>query len=116
MTSLDNNNRLGITSGISSVSDELVETVVDSAQTIILCAQHQKRIVDDILTLSKLDSNLLIISPDIVNLPGLMEKCFKMYEAELERANIKISLRIHDDYRNLAVGNVMLDSSRLLQV
>ena len=90
--------------------------MIDSAQTIILCAQHQGRIVDDILTLSKLDSNLLVVSPDTVDMPGLMEKCFKMHEAELVRADITISLRIHEGFQNLAVGKVMLDSSRLLQV
>lgn len=25
-------------------SDDMIETVIDSAQTIVLCAQHQKRI------------------------------------------------------------------------
>lgn len=34
-----------------TLSTDLVETVVDAAQTIVLCASHQKRIVDDILTL-----------------------------------------------------------------
>lgn len=116
LTTLENNNRLGITCETTSMSDHVMETVIDSAQTIILCAQHQGRIVDDILTLSKLDSNLLIVSPDTVDMPGLMEKCFKMHEAELVRADITISLRIHEGFRNLAVGKVMLDSSRLLQV
>jgi PAS domain S-box-containing protein len=116
LTTLENSNRLGITSDSSSLSSQVLETVLDSAQTIILCAQHQGRIVDDILTLSKLDSNLLVVSPDTVDMPGLMEKCFKMHEAELVRAEISISLRVHEGFRNLAVGKVMLDSSRLLQV
>jgi PAS domain S-box-containing protein len=116
LTTLENSNRLGITSDTSSLSGQVLETVLDSAQTIILCAQHQGRIVDDILTLSKLDSNLLVVSPDTVDMPGLMEKCFKMHEAELVRADIAISLRVHEGFRNLAVGRVMLDSSRLLQV
>ncbi|KAG9863583.1 histidine kinase, partial [Aureobasidium melanogenum] len=116
LTTLENNNRLGITSGITTFSGDVLETVLDAAQTIILCAQHQGRIVDDILTLSKLDSNLLVVSPDTVDMPSLLEKCFKMHEAELIRARIEISLRIHEGFRSLAVGKVMLDSSRLLQV
>jgi len=116
LTILENNNRLGISSEATSLDSHVLETVIDSAQTIILCAQHQGRIVDDILTLSKLDSNLLVVSPDTVDMPGLMEKCFKMHEAELVRAGITISLRVHEGWRNLAVGKVMLDSSRLLQV
>ncbi|KAG9955672.1 hypothetical protein KCU78_g24809, partial [Aureobasidium melanogenum] len=43
--------------------DGVLSSTVDSAQTIALCAQHQKRIVDDILTLSKLDSQLLLVTP-----------------------------------------------------
>lgn len=31
---------------------EAQASIIDSAQTIILCAQHQKRIVDDIVSLS----------------------------------------------------------------
>ncbi|TKA49924.1 hypothetical protein B0A55_13328, partial [Friedmanniomyces simplex] len=53
-----------IVGGNVSVSSETADEIVDAAQTIILCAQHQKRIVDDILTLSKLDASLLVISPE----------------------------------------------------
>jgi signal transduction histidine kinase len=42
---------------------DALDNSIDAAQTISLCAQHQKRIVDDILTLSKLDSALLIVTP-----------------------------------------------------
>ena len=42
---------------------ELLESNLDAAQTIILCAQHQKRIIDDVLTLSKLNSALLQVTP-----------------------------------------------------
>ncbi|KAI5270631.1 hypothetical protein E4T47_05965 [Aureobasidium subglaciale] len=120
LTTLESSKQLGFASGSGSGSmspgGDILETIMNSAQTIILCAQHQGRIVDDILTLSKLDSNLLVVSPDTVDMPGLMEKCFKMHEAELARAKISIKLHVHKGYRNLAVGNVMLDSSRLLQV
>lgn len=46
----------------SKMSDNIKHTI-DAAETIQLCAQHQKNIVDDILTISKLDSNLLMIAP-----------------------------------------------------
>lgn len=38
---------------------KVVEECIDAANNIALCVQHQKSIVDDILTVSKLDSNLL---------------------------------------------------------
>ena len=44
------------TESLSEVQAAVVDGSIDAAQTITLCALHQKRIVDDVLTLSKLDS------------------------------------------------------------
>ena len=90
--------------------------IIDAAETIILCAQHQKRIVDDILTLSKLDASLLVISPDTIQPPTLVMKALKMYEAEIVRADIVAHVNIEPSYGELDVDWVVLDSSRLLQV
>lgn len=68
------------------------------------------------LAQSKLDSNLLVISPDRVSVPALIDKCFKMYEGEIQRAEIDAALEIEDGYRDLAVQDVMIDGSRVLQV
>ena len=92
------------------------DELLDAAQVIILCAQHQKRIVDDILTLSKLDASLLVLSPDNVQPPLLLERAVKMYEAELARADIKLVVRTEPSYTELNLDWVVLDSSRLLQV
>lgn len=86
-----------------TLTDEVVETIIESAQTIILCAQHQKRIVDDILTLSKLDSNLLVICPDKVSTPTLLGKMFKMYESELDRSAVAADLVIQPSYSDLNI-------------
>lgn len=99
-----------------SLSAEVTEDLIDAAQTIILCGQHQKRIVDDILTLSKLDASLLVISPDKVQAPALIKKALKMYEAEIERAGIETTLCIEPTYEELGVDWVILDPSRLLQI
>ena len=98
------------------LTGELVEDIVDAARTINLCAQHQKRIVDDILTLSKLDASLLEIAPDKVQPPQLVEKALQMYENEIVRADIKARLVIEPTYDALEIDWVVLDPSRLLQV
>ena len=82
--------------------------IVDAAETIILCAQHQKRIVDDILTLSKLDASLLVISPDRVQPPKLLDKALKMYEAEILRAGIHARVDIEPTYTEMGVDWVVL--------
>jgi signal transduction histidine kinase len=98
--------------------NEMLDGILEAAQTIILCAQHQKCIVDDILCLSKLDSNLLAITPDKVSPPQLIGKVLKMYEAELARASVKGQLEVEQSYYNVMSSQeyAMLDPSRLLQV
>jgi PAS domain S-box-containing protein len=48
-------------SGSNVIDASIIADSIDAAQTIALCAQHQKRIVDDVLTLSKLDSAMLMV-------------------------------------------------------
>lgn len=59
------------------------ELIYDSALTIAICAQHQKRIVDDILTLSKLDSRLLVVTPAEVNPVTTVKHALKLHSQEL---------------------------------
>jgi hypothetical protein len=92
------------------------EEIVDAAHTIILCANFQKKIVDDILTLSKLDASLLEIAPDKTQIPQLVEKALRMFDTEILRADIRTKLVIEPTYDALEVDWVVLDPSRLLQV
>ena len=49
-------------SNIAAVRDKIkaeLDTALDAVRTIESCSAHQKRIIDDILTLSKLDAKLL---------------------------------------------------------
>ncbi|TVY44423.1 Hybrid signal transduction histidine kinase K [Lachnellula occidentalis] len=93
-----------------------IEGAIESAETIQLCAQHQKSIVDDILTISKLDSDLLLITPDPVQPVQVVQQALKMFVTECQMAKIKMGFHVDDTWRELGVNTVMLDSSRLLQV
>lgn len=108
--------RLPIVNDAMHLPARAAEDIVDSAQTIVLCAQHQARIVDDILTLSKLDASLLVISPERVQPPALVTKALKMYEAEIARAGIDARLCIESSFEQLKVDWIILDPSRFLQV
>ncbi len=98
------------------VADELIDNSVDAAQTIALCAQHQKRIVDDILTLSKLDSALLLVTPTDVMPITVAQRALKMFDGEVHKADIHLDFRIDESLERLKVEWVRLDPSRLLQV
>lgn len=94
----------------------VLDSSIDAAQTIILCAQHQKRIVDDVLTLSKLDSARLLVTPVDVQPAGVMQLALKMFQGELQTADISLDFRVDESLHDLRVDWVRLDPSRLLQV
>ena len=98
------------------ITADIIDNSIDAAQTIALCAQHQKRIVDDILTLSKLDSALLLVTPTDVMPISVVQRALKMFDGEVQKADIKLDLKIDHTIRDSMVTWVKLDPSRLLQV
>ncbi|KAL2070388.1 hypothetical protein VTL71DRAFT_13414 [Oculimacula yallundae] len=77
---------------------ELIEALtgnIDNAETILMCAKHQKRIVDDVLTLSKLEYTMLSVSPLPVQVPDLVDKWMKMFESQLLSHDITIHTKAH---------------------
>lgn len=93
-----------------------LDACLEAANTITLCASHQKRIVDDVLTLSKLDSQLLLVTPVDVQPVAVVQRVLKMFEAELNTNGIEMTFQVKNRYIDLGVDWVKLDPSRLLQV
>lgn len=102
--------------GLNAEQAETIDSNIDAAQTITLCAQHQKRIVDDVLTLSKLDSAMLLVTPTDSQPVTVVQRALKMFEGELQNADITLDLKLHDSFHQLNVNWVKLDPSRLLQI
>lgn len=100
----------------STITEELVNNSIDAAQTIALCAQHQKRIVDDVLTLSKLDSAKFMITPVDVQPLNVVERALKMFEGEVHTADIQMRFVVDESFKRLGIDWVKLDPSRVLQV
>ncbi|TPX13919.1 uncharacterized protein E0L32_005619 [Thyridium curvatum] len=95
---------------------QLISNSIENAETIIACAQHQKRIVDDILTMSKLDSKLLAVTPITVDPVHIMQEALKMFEVEARRTDINLSMAVDRSYRDLDISFLDFDPSRLKQV
>jgi signal transduction histidine kinase/CheY-like chemotaxis protein len=103
--------------GESNVIDpELVKNSVEAAQTITLCAQHQKQIVDDILTLSKLDSHMLMVTPIDVQPVSVVQRALKMHENEVRNADIDMRFIVDPSFTNMGIDWVKIDPQRVLQV
>lgn len=96
--------------------EALLESCLDAANTINLCASHQKRIVDDVLTLSKLDSSLLSVTPVVEQPVRVVRGTLKMFEAELAAHDIDFDFTVDDSFQRLGIKWAMLDPSRLRQV
>lgn len=95
---------------------ELLDQTLDSAQTIAQCAQHMRHIVDDILTISKLDSGLLVITPVDAQPESVVKHAAKMFESEAKAADVDLSFEVDQSYRDLEVDWVSLDPTRVLQI
>ena len=95
---------------------QLLKENVENGKTILLCASHQKRVIDDVLTLSKLDSQLLSISPDVVQPYAVVESALNMFKAEFDTNSIIVENGADDSYARLNLDWVCLDPARLTQI
>ncbi|ORY01584.1 putative histidine kinase-like protein M3YPp [Clohesyomyces aquaticus] len=95
--------------------DILTENV-GAADIIMQCANHQKRIIDDVLTLSRLDSMLLSITPTATKPARLVDNIVRMFDAELKSSNIKCDVQREPSFKTLRVEHLYLDPSRVTQV
>ncbi|KAF7552697.1 hypothetical protein G7046_g7334 [Stylonectria norvegica] len=119
LTPTRNHNGLPDQSPDGKRSDEekrLLEDSIENAETIVTCAQHQKRIVDDILTMSKLDSKLLAVTPCTVNPVQIVNDALKMFEVEARRVDIELTSFVDKSYTDLGYDYLDLDPSRVKQV
>ena len=59
---------------------------------------------------------MIALSPDRVRPVDLAEKALKMFESEIESANIDAAVCVNESFTQMNIDEVILDPSRLLQV
>lgn len=87
---------------------EALKDNIQSAKVILQCANHQKRIIDDILTLSKLDSMLLSITPVAVKIPKLVDSIVNIFEAEMKSHGILYHVQSDKSLKDLDISRLYL--------
>lgn len=112
--SLDDFGKQGPTS--IEEAKQVLRSNVESAQTILTCAKHQKRIVDDVLTLSKLDFMSMKLFPKPWTPVDLVDSSLKILDADLTAADITLRALRHPSLDNLNVDRVLCDSLRITQI
>ena len=95
---------------------ETLKSSAENSAVISLCAQHQKRIVDDVLMLSKMDHMMLLISPRPTQPLVLIQGAVKMFEADIEAHNIKVTITPEASLDENRIDWVQCDPSRVSQV
>ncbi|RPA94686.1 hypothetical protein L873DRAFT_1830185 [Choiromyces venosus 120613-1] len=93
-----------------------LEEMIDSASTILVCVQHQMRIIDDVLTLSKLDSMLLSVVPVDVQIHAVIAQLMKIFQSELHVKGITSEFILEESYQELGVDWVKADPARFSQI
>lgn len=97
-------------------ADDQSVSISQSAATISYCAQHIRNIVDDVLTLSKLDSRLVDVNPVPAKPQEVVSRALKIFESELRASDIEIAQQIHSSIETLEIDWMLIDISRMLQV
>lgn len=101
---------------VPALLSETLNDNLSSANIIMQCANHQKRIIDDVLTLSKLDSMLLSITPTATRPAKLVNSISSIFQAELKSNNIRYNVTADPSLSELSIDHVYLDPSRVTQI
>ncbi|KAH0345037.1 putative histidine kinase HHK19p, partial [Aureobasidium melanogenum] len=96
--------------------EEHLKNGTEAVDTIISCSMHQKRVTDDILSLSKLDSNLLQVAPTTVRATEMLDSVAHIFAVEAERVGVKLQTQLDNSFSELNIDWVVADSSRISQV
>ena len=89
---------------------------LELATTITYCANHQKRIVDDVLTLSKLDARLLQIYPESTDPIKLYREILGLFAPEIRASGMNTNFMVGEGYNRLELKRVMIDPNRVTQI
>jgi signal transduction histidine kinase len=73
-------------------------------------------IIIDVLTMSKLDSGLFVMTPVEVQLDSIARDAVKMFEGEARSAGITLDFHVDQSCKAANTENVWLDPTRVLQI
>ncbi|KAH0337852.1 putative histidine kinase HHK19p, partial [Aureobasidium melanogenum] len=95
---------------------QLIDAGTDAINTILSCSEHMTNIITDTLTLSKLDANLLRISPSAVRSVSMIQDIRKMFEVETKRLDVNFSTIVDSSLAAQDAEWMAIDSGRVMQI
>lgn len=73
-------------------------------------------VIDDVLTLSKLNSRMLHVTPVQVKVDEIVRRTVKMFESELIADDITTVFEVEPSYTDANIDQVFCDPVRLTQI
>ncbi|KAK4553207.1 hypothetical protein LTR86_009737 [Recurvomyces mirabilis] len=105
-----------IDEAISDEDNVNLGAIKESVETINLCIQHQRNIVDDVLSFSKLDASMLTLSPKPSQPRTDLANTLKMFQPEFRKQDIDFGFRLDNSYADIKIDWVLADLARMGQV
>jgi signal transduction histidine kinase/ActR/RegA family two-component response regulator len=96
--------------------DISLANITEATETISLCITHQKKIVNDVLTYSKLDASMLSLSPHKVQPKRHLTTPLSIFRPEIRKQRISFEYKVDISYNNCGIDWVMADLDRMGQV
>ncbi|KAK6428669.1 hypothetical protein LTR95_015185 [Oleoguttula sp. CCFEE 5521] len=93
-----------------------IDQIDEALITIKLCIDHQKNIVDNVLSHSKLDCSMLSLNPTRCRPDTQLRRMLNMFRSEFRKQVIQFEYRIDTDYKDLDVSWVVADWARVSQI
>lgn len=90
-----------------------VASISQAVETINLCISHQRNIVDDVLSFSKLDASMLSLTPKSCGPMRQLGNSLKIFQAEFRKQKMGFEFCIDTSYDDLSISEVMVDLSRM---
>lgn len=108
-------------------SEDIADAIADKANvdfaaineavdTINLCISHQRNIVDDVLSFSKLDASMLSLTPRPSQPSRGLANSLKMFQPEFRKQGLEFEYRIDHSYVDFGISWVVADLARIGQV
>ncbi|KAF8602905.1 hypothetical protein BDV93DRAFT_557089 [Ceratobasidium sp. AG-I] len=100
-------------------TEETLEELEDDLQamdSITQCGLSQARIANDILSLSKIQLNVLSILPTAFDVKHEVQQILLVFKNELSSKNISLGITFGKGVETLGLGNVLTDRSRFTQI
>ncbi|KAK0252425.1 hypothetical protein LTS09_012543 [Friedmanniomyces endolithicus] len=105
-----------IEDAISNEAHIEVPAIREAVETINLCLQHQRNIVDDVLSYSKLDASMLSLVPRACRPTETLANTLKMFQPEFRKQGLQFDFKIDHTYVEYEIDWVMADTSRVGQI